>query len=113
MTIRELQRKIGEWAVRKGWTATYEETPTKLMLMVSELSEALEEFRKGVPADAVYISVDSRGTEKPEGIGIELADCIIRILHYADDAGIDMEDLVMRKMAYNELRPHRHGDKIV
>lgn len=113
VTIASLQAMIGAWAKRKGWTATHEETPTKLMLMVSELSEALEEFRKGLSADVVYYHEDGNGMMKPEGIGMELADCVIRILHYADDAGIDMGELILEKMAYNEKRPHRHGNKVV
>jgi NTP pyrophosphatase (non-canonical NTP hydrolase) len=46
---------------------------------------------------------------KPEGVGPELADTIIRILDYAEHVGLDMDFEVERKMAHNEQREIRHG----
>jgi NTP pyrophosphatase (non-canonical NTP hydrolase) len=48
---------------------------------------------------------------KPEGLPIELADAVIRILDYCEYAGIDLGVAIRQKMAYNELRPYRHGGK--
>jgi NTP pyrophosphatase (non-canonical NTP hydrolase) len=49
---------------------------------------------------------------KPEGIPSELADAIIRILDIAAFHGIDIAHAVADKMAYNETRPYRHGNKL-
>lgn len=46
---------------------------------------------------------------KPEGVGPELADTIIRILDYSENHGLDMDFEVERKMAHNQQRPIRHG----
>lgn len=46
---------------------------------------------------------------KPEGVGPELADLIIRVLDYAEHVGLDMDAEVERKMAHNETREVRHG----
>jgi hypothetical protein len=81
--------------------------------MHSELSEALEEYRAGHAVREVYITQDKQGNDKPEGIGIELADCVIRILHYCGHFGIPLQALIEMKMAYNEKRPFKHGGKLV
>lgn len=48
---------------------------------------------------------------KPEGIPIELADAIIRILDYCGYAGIDIDAAISQKHEYNKSRPYRHGGK--
>lgn len=77
-----------------------------LMLMVTEIAEAEEEYRNGQLLDGVRMEEN-----KPEGFGVELADAIIRILDTAEGLGIDLQYLVSLKMKYNETRPHRHGGK--
>ena len=48
---------------------------------------------------------------KPEGIPIELADVIIRVLDYCGYAGIDIDAAISQKHEYNRTRPYRHGGK--
>ena len=89
---------------------------------VSELAEALEEYRAGKPN--IYYNVegeeilyaDGEACEKherrkPEGVAVELADCMIRILDYCGHAGIDIEEAIRIKHEYNKTRPYRHGGK--
>ena len=49
--------------------------------------------------------------KKPEGIAVELCDCIIRILDYLGKEGVDVEAVLAEKHAYNKTRPYRHGGK--
>jgi NTP pyrophosphatase (non-canonical NTP hydrolase) len=95
-------REKGFWS-----TAPQQQDSGKLMLMVSELSEAMEELRSGHDRNEVYYSE----TGKPEGVPIELADCLIRILDYCGQWGIDIDMAVAEKMAYNKTRPYKHGNK--
>lgn len=81
--------------------------------MHSEISEALEEYRNGHHPREVYVTKDKQNIDKPEGIGIELADTIIRILHFGNIYGINIGALVLMKMEYNEKRPARHGGKVI
>jgi NTP pyrophosphatase (non-canonical NTP hydrolase) len=92
-------------AVEKGFTES--SIPEQIALMHSELSEALEEYRNGYePASVRY---EANG--KPEGIPIELADCMIRILHLCGQHGIDIDHAIRTKMAFNKTRPFKHGGK--
>jgi NTP pyrophosphatase (non-canonical NTP hydrolase) len=124
MNIRELVERAGEQAKRTGFTdATVGED---IALMHSELSEALEDFRAGRGVNETWYEnklhpgaeglvpqddPDNAANYKPQGIPTELADVIIRILHFSHRHGIDIETAVLRKMQYNATRPHRHGGK--
>jgi len=80
-----------------------------LALAHSELSEALEEWRNGYPLDHIYTA--SPDDPKPLGFPIELADLLIRIFDNCVGWGIDIEEALRLKMAFNKGRAYRHGGK--
>ena len=120
--IRELRamakgKGLNEWAIdihnnakSKGWWEENRELPEIIALCHSELSECLEEYRNGKPE--IYM-VEVGGKMKPEGIGIELADTIIRILDYCGRKGINMDEMIAVKHQYNTTREYKPGGKIV
>ena len=108
MTLNALAARAHDTAKRKGWYDQTRTIPELLMLVVSELSEALEEARK---PDARWGEVYYGDNDKPEGLPIELADAIVRIVDMAAHLGIDLDEAVRLKMAYNERREVRHGGK--
>lgn len=105
-TLNELVKESHERAVRKGWwEGDVHNVPEKLALIHSEVSEALECYRDGEP---VFFTGENG---KPLGLGIELADVVIRVADLCGHLGIDLDYCVRVKSEFNERRPYRHGGK--
>lgn len=106
LTITALVAEAHVNARNKGW---YDdgprETGTLLALVHSELSEALEEVRDGVPLDEIRYAPNG----KPEGFVVELADAIIRIADMCGYYDLPLEQALRVKMAYNTTRSRKHG----
>ena len=111
MTIRELQQQAHATAKEKGWyDGATERNPLELIALVhSELSEAVEDFRRG--AAPWCIPANNLPDCKPSGPDIELADAVIRIADMCGYLGLDLEAAIQAKLAYNKTRPVRHGGK--
>lgn len=95
ITIKDLIKEVHEIAKFKGWWESPRETGTLLMLMVSELAEAMEADRKG----------------DEENFKEELADTVIRIFDYCGAKNIDLEDAILKKIEVNKGREFKHGGK--
>lgn len=72
----------------------------KLMLIVSEVSEAMEGERKSL--------MDDKLPHRPMA-EVELADAVIRILDYCGRYGYDLAGAIIEKMNYNDTRED-HSD---
>lgn len=110
MNIQELIEESYETAKEKGWWNTDRNVMECLMLMVTELAEAAEDYRKfGTSAEA-FLFTEENG--KPSGIASELADVLIRIGDMCGKWNIPLEKALEMKMEYNKSRPYRHGGKL-
>lgn len=102
--------------------------PTQLMLIVSELSEALEADRKGMKADMKNFekNIDGHGEDScstvkdvlfytvfknyiKDSFEDEIADAFLRLMTLCGIMGIDIEKHIKMKAKYNSLRPHKFG----
>ncbi len=103
--LGKIQHAVHKLSVEKGWWDRPRSIPESLCLIHSEVSEALEEYRNG---KATSIRIENG---KPEGMAIELADIIIRVLDLAEWLKIDIATAIDVKHSYNQSRPYRHGGK--
>lgn len=69
--------------------------PTKLDLVVSELSEALEGYRKGLMDDKLPHRL---------AVEVELADALIRIFDLCGALNLDVGGALVEKIQYNQNR---------
>lgn len=141
-SIDDLVKASHTNAVNKEWWGEERSFGETIVLIHSEASEALEDYRNGrkpteqwyeykynevgeifdgldvfAYRDGVNRAVNSKGANgilgKPCGIPSELADIVIRVMDACGRYGIDLERAITEKMAYNATRPRRHGGKVL
>lgn len=123
MNIKDIAKEIHQTACEKGFWDEQRNVGELLMLVTSELSEALEADRKGRFAK---IEDYKKFHDKPEYEPLikdafqhfikdtfedEIADAVIRLFDLAEGMGIDLETHIMLKLAYNKTRERLHGKK--
>lgn len=123
-TLKQWAEEIHQNAVEHGWWDEERSFGDIVALCHSELSEALEEYRSGKPMvygccghcehENICEDVAELGKTgcKPEGIAIEMLDCIIRILDWCGKEGVDVDALMSLKHEYNKTRPYRTEEKL-
>ena len=109
--LSNLKEKCWEIAEEKGWHDVPRTFGDLISLCHSELSEALEEFRKYGLDPEFMIYTNYKNMEKPEGIAVELADLLIRVFDMARELKIPIFSALDWKMDYNKTREYRHGNK--
>jgi NTP pyrophosphatase (non-canonical NTP hydrolase) len=98
-------KTITEWidfchssAKNKGFWEKERNVGEMLMLVVSELGEAIEAHRTGLA-----------GLEAKDTFEDELADTAIRLFDMCGGLGIDLEKQIEWKMGFNQSREAKHG----
>lgn len=79
-----------------GWHNKPREVGTMLMLIVSEVAEAMEGDRKDLMDDKL---------PQRKMFEVELADAVIRIFDLAGRENLDLGGAIFEKLQYNQIRP--------
>ena len=90
-------------AVEKGWWDRERNELELIMLVITELSEAVEAVRHHNPPDDKIPHYT--------GLEAELADAVIRIMDMGAKLEIDIAGALIDKIVYNLGRDHKHGGK--
>lgn len=128
--MKDYNNRIGQLAsdayqnsVDHGFHEGPQNIGEKLMLIVSELGEALEAHRTGegiTPNDVLQRILEVQDNKEFEvsfvalvkdSFGDEMADVVIRVFDLCGMMGIDIEGHILAKHRYNTMRPFRHGNK--
>ena len=131
MDIHKISKEIHANAVNKGFWPKDQNIGEKLMLIVSELSEAMEAHRNdnfckdiskvGEALTSAYSYPDKELIQKDfihifeakvkDKFEDELADTAIRLFDLAEAMNIDLSKHIWLKMSYNKTREYLHGKK--
>lgn len=123
MNIKEVSKEIYETNANNGFWDKDRNIGEMLMLIVSELSEALESHRKerqaiNTPVHTLddFDFTDDYDKSKFEEFvkdtfEDELADVAIRLFDLCEGLGIDLEWHIKQKLNYNKTRERLHGKK--
>lgn len=93
--INNLVNKIYQQNVFAGWHSKPREIGTCLMLIVSEIAEAMEGDRKSLMDDHL---------PHRSMLEVELADAVIRIMDLSGREGLDLGGAIVEKLEYNKTR---------
>ena len=117
MNINELAIAIYRDALIKGWHTPKEEENQFIEMTCNNLHDEVSELHEAWRSNELHALCDKSDKMVTAGIRPltcleeELADILIRALEACAFQGVEPEDIISRKMAYNRTRPHRHGGK--
>lgn len=121
MNIKEIQKQINDNAEVKGFWDKGIELEKKLLLVVSEVVEAMEADRSDkyceVNMDVVNGWVSDENFVKhykeqvKDTFEDEIAGATIRLFDLAYKMGFDLEKHIEAAHRYNTTRPYKHGKK--
>lgn len=102
--LNELAQEVHAQAAKSGFHDKELNDGEIIALIHSELSECLEGLRHGNPPDSHCPEFSSAE--------VELADTIIRILHYGARKSFQIGYALFAKARYNSTRAFKHGGKL-
>jgi NTP pyrophosphatase (non-canonical NTP hydrolase) len=93
--INQMVDKVYQQNLKAGWHSKPREIGTCLMLIVSEIAEAMEGDRKSLMDDHL---------PHRSMLEVELADAVIRIMDLSGREGLDLGGAIVEKLQYNLTR---------
>ena len=123
--MKELIKECYQTAKDKGFWDNQRNVGEMLMLVTSELGEAMEAHRKDKVANIYKFNIERQTTPFHEESATkaafelyikdtledEIADAVIRLFDFAGGLNIDLETHIRLKLDYNKTREKLHGKK--
>ena len=111
--LNYLAQEIYQNNKEKGFWDKERNVGEMLMLVTSELGEAMEAHRKGRFANLEAYEEFSEDFEDAikDTFEDEIADSVIRLLDMCGGLGIDIDTHIRLKLEYNKTRERLHGKK--
>jgi NTP pyrophosphatase (non-canonical NTP hydrolase) len=98
--FEELKKEIRAFADARNWEQFH--TPKNLSMAVAgEAGELVAEFQWLTPEQSMRSSMSS---EKINNVELEIADVAIYLIRLADVLGVNLAEVVRKKIAINESR---------
>jgi NTP pyrophosphatase (non-canonical NTP hydrolase) len=98
--IQKLAAEIKEFADARDWEQFH--TPKNLSMAVAgEAGELVAEFQWLTAGESIRSNMSQ---EKLVDVELEIADVAIYLIRLADVLGVDISEVVRKKLAINELR---------
>jgi NTP pyrophosphatase (non-canonical NTP hydrolase) len=123
--LTEFSKDIHQGNVKRGFYDDPKEIGTVLMLIVTELAEAMESYRGGNRLGSERLSsmewdsaLDQEFSREDinqfkavvkDTFEDEIADTIIRLFDLCGWLNIDIHKHIILKLKYNSTRPYKHG----
>ena len=98
-----MSERVTDTARAHGWAFEHDNRTETIALIHSEISEALEALRHGNPA--------SEHIPEFTGLEEELADAVIRIMHWSHECRLRTAEAIVAKDRFNQMREYKHGGK--
>ena len=121
MNINDTAKAIHSINIEKGFWEKPRNKGELLMLVVSELAEALEADRKNRYSTNTISEIAALADDEDFKLEFtshikdtfedEIADAVIRLFDMSAGLGIDLEKHIKAKLRYNASRPKMHGKK--
>lgn len=92
-TLKTYSKLCHDIAKKKGFWDQKRNLGEMLMLIVTEIAEAMESYRN----------------QDQDNFKEEIADTFIRLFDLCGGLKIDIEKELLKKMQKNQLRPYKHG----
>lgn len=100
ITVAELSRAVHEFVDERDWYRYH--TPKNLAMSIAiETAELMEHFQWLSTEESIAIVQDAAARAE---IADELADVLIYALSFANSAGIDISEAIIRKLNRNQTR---------
>lgn len=125
LVFEDMIDEVHRCNVEHGWFNQSRSVGDEMALLHSEVSEALEDFRRGhmITQYRYHGGLGEYFTDAPEneemspgkpvGFPSEMADILIRLFDTCKRHDIDLVEEFRIKMRYNWTRPQLHGGKAI